>query len=633
MDLRAPTKVPSSPGDCDLKLNPTQSSSNYTYLDKYKSSNVNISTAVQDKAIDPTLSPFPDFDPNAMCWSQEFYLNGDTEYGATQNVKYNNTSYPTLSSYLRARFLNETAQQDSKVSKNLPIMYDYQPLYNSANKKYYVWIDVRAPIKAGTTADCNFKISLQQSTDNYKLTGKYQSSDTNISAGQVAKTLDFTKSPFPAYFLNPSACWRKEMVFKDKTEYKALESVDASARTTYLSETHQLESKANQSYPIKYGVQTAFNSADQLYYVWVDERAPIGTGSVQSCNLTAVSDLLLLNTSIRSQTVSFKKDLQSLQNSFQIQSAVNTIAAAILLKADISSLQKSFQQSQSQSTTTASVALKSSIQEQSDALNANIAALQNSFKQSESGANIAASAALKSSIQTQSDALNANVQALQKSFQQTQSQENITAENALNANIKKQADTLVVQLKADTTASAAVNANIQALQKLFQQSQSESNTTASAALKSNIQTQANELNTNIKALQKSFQSQSKIDTTTAKDALSASIQAQADALISQLQTSASTGLIPTAESAKTSSLTGSVTSDASHYRVVDSGVSPSLSQARSIAIHNALIQIAVLKGVTDLTGIIYKVLPPEKYYPLDTTTGNYDYFVVVESPK
>jgi hypothetical protein len=381
MDLRAPTKANSEPGDCDLKLSPTQSSDNYTYLDKYKANNKNISTAVQDKAIDPTVSPFPDYDANPLCWRKEFYLSGDTEYLATHGVAYNNTKYSTLEAYLRAFFLGDTKSL-ATVNKDLPIMYSYEPLFNKDNKKFYVWIDLRAPIKTGTTLDCNLKVSAVQSTDNYKLVGRYSSSDTNISAAQNLK-VDFTKSPFDEYIPNAS-CWRKEMLFKDKTEYKALQFITPQARTAFLSETHQMDSKQNENLPIKFGIQTAFNPADQLYYVWADIRSPVGaSATAQSCNLVKV-----------------------------------------------------------------------------------------------------------------------------------------------------------VKLPA-----------------------------------------------------------------------------------------------PQNQSTKTSSLVGTVSSDAKYWRVVDSGASQYLADARSIAINNALIQIAKLKGVSDINTISYRVIPPEKYFPLDASTGNYDYFIAIESPK
>ena len=92
-------------------------------------------------------------------------------------------------------------------------------------------------------------------------------------------------------------------------------------------------------------------------------------------------------------------------------------------------------------------------------------------------------------------------------------------------------------------------------------------------------------------------------------------------------------MTPVSQSTKASSLIGSVISDALNYRVVSSGSSPSLSEARSIAINNALIDIAKQKGITDISSISYKVIPPEKYFPLDPGTGKYDYFIAIESAK
>ena len=91
---------------------------------------------------------------------------------------------------------------------------------------------------------------------------------------------------------------------------------------------------------------------------------------------------------------------------------------------------------------------------------------------------------------------------------------------------------------------------------------------------------------------------------------------------------------PQDRSNKSSSLTGTVGDDANFYRVVDSGVSLSIAVARNTAINNALIQIAKKKGLGSVQEVkLYKVLQPEKYFPPDPVTGNYDYFVAVESPR
>ncbi len=87
-----------------------------------------------------------------------------------------------------------------------------------------------------------------------------------------------------------------------------------------------------------------------------------------------------------------------------------------------------------------------------------------------------------------------------------------------------------------------------------------------------------------------------------------------------------------ARSTKNSKLVGKYTSDASYYRIVDSGVNPVLNRAKEIALYNALDQIAKLKGLNTVTGIVYRVIEQTEF-PLDKATGNYDSFIAVESPK
>jgi len=88
---------------------------------------------------------------------------------------------------------------------------------------------------------------------------------------------------------------------------------------------------------------------------------------------------------------------------------------------------------------------------------------------------------------------------------------------------------------------------------------------------------------------------------------------------------------PFSRSTKNSKLIGKYSSDSLYYRVVDSGVSPVLDEAKKIALNNALIQIAKLKGLTSTIGIKYRVIEQTEF-PLDTITGNYDSFIAVESP-
>lgn len=71
-------------------------------------------------------------------------------------------------------------------------------------------------------------------------------------------------------------------------------------------------------------------------------------------------------------------------------------------------------------------------------------------------------------------------------------------------------------------------------------------------------------------------------------------------------------------------------STGSQMIAIDSGVDVTLINARNIAIENALIQIALKKGLTSTKDIAYKVLDG-KYYPSDSKTLKFDYWVVVQA--
>ncbi len=99
---------------------------------------------------------------------------------------------------------------------------------------------------------------------------------------------------------------------------------------------------------------------------------------------------------------------------------------------------------------------------------------------------------------------------------------------------------------------------------------------------------------------------------------------------------------PRYRSKKPNPLSTNYVSDDKYYRVMDSGANPTYVGARSIAITNALIEIAKLKGkVVTLSGsspvptvdFPYQILPEEKYYDIDPITGDYDYWVAVQALK
>lgn len=91
--------------------------------------------------------------------------------------------------------------------------------------------------------------------------------------------------------------------------------------------------------------------------------------------------------------------------------------------------------------------------------------------------------------------------------------------------------------------------------------------------------------------------------------------------------------IPANQSAKPNPFGNDYQSDGNFYRAIGSGVDLDYAVSRNIAINNALIQIAQMKNLTSISAITNKKIIAEKYYARDAFTGNYDYWVAIESPK
>jgi hypothetical protein len=93
--------------------------------------------------------------------------------------------------------------------------------------------------------------------------------------------------------------------------------------------------------------------------------------------------------------------------------------------------------------------------------------------------------------------------------------------------------------------------------------------------------------------------------------------------------------LPTDQSKKPDPLTYSYISNNKYYRAVDSGVGPDLFTARGKAINNALLQIAAMKGLTNVSTLRFGItILEEQYYIQDPPeTGDYDYWVALQMKK
>ncbi len=113
------------------------------------SDEINLSQTVLKNTIkDFTKSPFlQKYEPNALCWRKEDYGKSTTEFGALTEIK----------TKMRKAFLSDNNLLEEKTAQNLPAQYGMLTAYDKETKNYYVWMDARAPIKGGRTADCTLK--------------------------------------------------------------------------------------------------------------------------------------------------------------------------------------------------------------------------------------------------------------------------------------------------------------------------------------------------------------------------------------------------------------------------------------------------------------------------------------------
>ena len=107
---------------------------------------------------------------------------------------------------------------------------------------------------------------------------------TNVNAPDLPAAT-FTTSPFATY-KQDALCWQKPVLGKAITEYNAIDTAKSNARKNYLSETGTLATdKDKTGYPVVFDTRVLYDKNAKVYYAWIDVRAPKGTGTMSNCNL------------------------------------------------------------------------------------------------------------------------------------------------------------------------------------------------------------------------------------------------------------------------------------------------------------------------------------------------------------
>jgi hypothetical protein len=226
-----------------------------------------------------TTNPFATYDSNNLCWHKVLYGKATTEYSALDFVK----------GTARKQYLTDNGVLDTdKTKASYPITYETKVLYNKADKNYYAWLDVRAPIGTGTMTNCKLEIVFPApEIPGSAITTQFDlSTDLNIPDLPIAT---FTTNPFATYTQN-ALCWQRPITSKGVTEYTAISQVKTAARKQYLTDNGiSATDRTKTNYPVTFGTKVLYNKADKTYYAWLDVRAPIGTGTMTNCKLDVLT--------------------------------------------------------------------------------------------------------------------------------------------------------------------------------------------------------------------------------------------------------------------------------------------------------------------------------------------------------
>lgn len=475
----------------------------------------------------------------------------------------------------------------------------------------------------------------------------------DISINNNAPTLDaatFTKNPFPSYEAN-ALCWNnqnKPFVAKAPTEYDALKAVKLQARKKYLSDNNlqpekKPEDEAKAKYPVLIGTKVLYDKTNTAYYAWLDARAPIGKGTMSDCNLKVLEPAPVLPDSL----VSSEVDIASSLDAPDLPPAAFINNPFPVYKTDALCWNRAITSGKSTTEYNALTLVNANTRKQylkdnpsvspkdKDKINYPISFASITLYDKKEKAYYAwvdARAPIgKGTIE------NCDLEAIQPGLAIPDSavfsgQLNLSS-TVLNSDIAdytKSPFTQIYQPSAycwrdEIPASAAteyeVNQDIEAkAQTAYVKYLKDHNLMSSYSDKYPI----------------AFGVLSAYDKVTKKYYVWWDARAPlGDGTINNCSLlvigSKNTLPAPTAQSAKKNPLSKPYLSDADYYRGVGSGVSPDYTTARNIAINNALIRIAQQKHVTSTAEITVKTIAEEKYYKKDTTTGNYDYWVAIES--
>lgn len=471
------------------------------------------------------------------------------------------------------------------------------------------------------------------------------SSDTpNLPANQYAT------NPFPTYEAR-ALCWNndnKPILGKSSTEYNALDLAKTDARNRYLSSNGILASdKTKEKYPQIFESKVLYDKNTKIYYAWLDVRAPKGNGTMSDCNLKVLAPARSVPDSIifSQSNVSTQTDTVDLPAEVYISSPFATYEAKPSVCWNKQLLGKS--------------------NTEYGALDA-VKNLSRSSYLSANGISSTDTSKAKYPLVFESKVLYSKSAKTYYAWWDVRAPINNGKLSDCSLKVLTQARTIpdsivfsqVAPTDGEVNLSASdLNNNITDFTKNpFRQKYIPNNLCWHEELYANADTEFKALSLAKFKARSFYISDNNLSETTTPENLPTTyasftaydkvtknyyVWLDVRAPVGAGKTSDCNLLLDgeplaleeiTARSAKPDPL-AKYASDNQYYRVVDSGSDANYFVARSIAINNALIQIARLKGLDSATEVTSKTILEEKYYPQDIYTGNYDYWVAIQSPK
>lgn len=584
-----------------------------------------------------TKSPFPEYSTNPLCYNDYIPGKGSTEFEALKIAR-----KKAQNDFVKAGGI---LKKDKLGNLEEVPVFESKVLYHKSSKTYYAWLNVRDYVKGGKSPDCNLKIikPAPEIPSSIITTQTNSINDTNTPDLTLA---ELTTSPFPKYEQNP-LCWSEPFYNKEiaNNEFDALKFARATIRKEYLADPSvPALDKKNLSYPSVFASKVLYDKANNRYYAWLDSRAPIGTGKMSDCNLKILEPAPVLPGSVVTSETELSVPLE-----------VPVLPAADFLKSPFATYDTS-----PLCWTNNSTPFHFRADSEFNALEGvNIKARQEYLKAN----NISPTDNTKANFPEKFEVMVLYEKAANKYHAWLDARAPIgtgTLSDCAKLKILTPAREIpksVIFNEFDLSTPTAKSTTTDFTLSPFPVRYAQSPFCWREELHGDGSTEFKALEKlRLTARKLYLQNNNLIDEDTSPtlpvkygiitlydkstktyhvwwDVRGPKNGGRLDDCNKLVVTGVDLGLpAPSERSGKPNPLSSYI-SDSNFYRVVDSGSSLSYTSARSIAINNALIQIAELLGLTDINLIPSKRILEERYYDRDTWTNKYDYWVAIEAPK